>query len=210
LIFPKWVNRLPLIIALFATSGAVGAVGFVWYYFSPRYTDVGYRPTQPVPYSHKLHAGILGIDCRYCHVGVEASPRATIPPTQTCMNCHTVIRKDSANLLPVQTSWAEDTPVPWVRIHDLPDYVHFSHSVHTNAGVGCASCHGRVDQMEVVAQHEPLSMGWCLECHRNPAPHLRPKDKVTDMAYFVDPAEGAVRQMERNLDPPRNCSACHY
>jgi hypothetical protein len=209
-IFPKWVNRLPLIIVISTTVGAVGVVAIVWYYFSPRYTDVGYRPAQPVPYSHKLHAGILGMDCRYCHVGVEESPRATIPPTQTCMGCHASIRRDSPRLAPVMSSWAEDKPIPWVRIHDLPDYVHFDHSVHIHAGVGCVSCHGRVDQMEVVHQVEPLSMGWCLECHRNPDRHLRPRDQVTNMEYAVDPAEGTLLKEERAIRAPENCSACHY
>ena len=210
LIFPKWVNRLPLMIAIFAMGGAVGAVGFVWYYFSPWYLDVGYRPEQPVPYSHRLHAGVLGIDCRYCHTPVESSVRAAVPPTQTCMNCHVTINPNSPRLTPVQASWADDKPIPWVRVHNLPDYVHFDHGVHINAGVGCVECHGRIDQMEVVHQVKPLSMGWCLECHRNPAPHLRPRDKVTQMDYTIDPADGQALARMNHIKPPENCSACHY
>jgi len=199
-----------MVMALLGMSGGVGAVGFVWYYFSPRFTDVGYCPEQPVPYSHQLHAGVLGIDCRYCHAGVERGPFATLPPTQTCMNCHKTVNPGSALVAPVMTSWANDAPIPWVRVHHLPDFAHFNHAVHVAAGVGCASCHGRVDRMEVVHQAEPLSMGWCLECHRNPAPSLRPRDKVTDMAFQPSLKEGLFLQAQRAIDPPRNCSACHY
>lgn len=209
-VFPKWVNRLPLIILLFGGGGAFATVGFVWYYFSPEYTDVGYAPIQPVAYSHKLHAGVLGMDCRYCHTGVENGPHANIPPTQTCMNCHANIKADSEKLLLVRESFANDTPIPWVRIHKVPDYAHFDHSVHVAAGVGCASCHGRIDQMEVVRQAEPLSMGWCLDCHRNPAEHLRPLDKITDMEFQPDPQLGMELVRKNNINPPENCSACHY
>lgn len=209
-IFPKWVNRIPLILLFISGGGAFATLGIVWYYFTPKYTDVGYAPHQPVPYSHKLHAGTLGMDCRYCHTGVEVSSNASIPPTQTCMNCHSVIRTDSPKLQMVRDSFADNTPIPWVRIHKLPDYVQFNHSVHVNAGVGCASCHGRVDQMEIVAQTEPLSMAWCLDCHRDPAPHLRPKDKVTVMDYVPTRESGALIQQANNIAPPENCSACHY
>ncbi len=125
-------------------------------------------PTQPVPYSHALHVGQLGMDCRYCHTGVEVAAAATIPPTQTCMNCHSKVRANSEKLIPIRESYATGMPVPWIRVHDLPDYVYFDHSAHVRRGVGCVSCHGRIDTMEVVFQAEPLSMGWCLECHRNP------------------------------------------
>ncbi len=145
-----------------------------------RATDVGYAPEQPVPYSHALHAGQLGIDCRYCHNTVETAAHAAVPPTQTCMNCHAAIRKESEKLIPVRASYATGMPIPWVRVHDLPDYVYFNHSAHVRRGVGCVSCHGRVDTMEVVYQAEPLSMGWCLDCHRNPERHLRPVEFVTE------------------------------
>ena len=211
-LFPKWVNRLPLVLALSGAAVSVGAVGFVTYYFSPKFTDVGYAPRQPVPYSHKLHAGILGMDCRYCHIGVEVSDHATVPASQTCMNCHKVIRPDSRWLLPVRLSASQDVPVEWVRIHDLPDYVHFNHSVHVTAGVGCVDCHGRIDQMERVHQVEPLSMSWCLDCHRDPAPYIRPPGvSPTDMEYAGTPREEGERLMAlRNISPPQNCSACHY
>jgi len=121
---------------------------------------VGYQPVQPVPYSHALHVGQLGIDCRYCHNTVEVAAQAAIPPTQTCMNCHAKIRAQSPKLLPVRESYATGMPVHWMRVHDLPDFVYFNHSAHVRRGVSCVECHGRVDKMEVVYQQEPLSMGW--------------------------------------------------
>lgn len=212
-LFPAWTNKIPAA----ALTGLVllgGLVTFVvWYYFSPKHTDVGYQPVQPVPYSHKLHAGEMGMDCRYCHVGVEKSAHATVPPTQTCMNCHNVVRKDSPKLAPVRDSWANNTPVEWKKIHKIPDYAYFDHSRHVNRGVGCVECHGRIDQMEVVRQVQPLSMSWCLDCHRNPAPHLRPKDvSVTQMDWKApeDPqAFGEKLVQEYNIKPPQDCSGCH-
>ena len=187
-------------------------VGAVNYYFSPEYTDVGYAPEQPVPFSHKIHAGELGMDCRYCHNTVEAAAHAAVPPAGTCMNCHGVIDAELDILAPVRDSYNEDKPIEWVRIHMLPDYAYFNHDVHLAAGVGCTSCHGRIDQMEVVYQDQPLSMGWCLDCHRNPGPHLRPLDEITNMAY--DPAEAGYIAAEdpertRELHPPEHCSGCH-
>lgn len=225
-IFPPWTNVLPAISLVAVVGGLVGAIAGVWYYFSPRNTDVGYQPTQPVPYSHKLHAGDLGIDCRYCHVGVERSPVASVPPTQVCMNCHTQVKKDSPLLNAVRKSWAEGTPVPWKRVHKLGDYVYFDHSRHVTRGVGCVECHGRVDEMIVVKQVEPLSMGWCLECHRDPGPRLRDpqKDRVTDMAWLPPGAKvedsdetiaakraefGKTIVERERIAPPTECSRCH-
>jgi hypothetical protein len=211
-IFPKWTNLIPTVAAIVGGLFAVGAVAGVWYYFSPEYTDVGYRPEQPVPYSHKLHAGDLGIDCRYCHTTVETNAHANIPPTQTCMNCHKLVKPDSDKLALVRQSHETGRPIEWVRVHNLPDYAYFNHSVHINAGVGCISCHGNVAEMEIVQLTEPLSMGWCLDCHRNPEPHLRPVDQVTNM-YWKEPenqAALAAQQMkDRNLQPREDCSACH-
>lgn len=181
-------------------------VGGVWFFGSPKNTDIGYRPHQPVAYSHKLHAGDLGIDCRYCHVFVETSAVASIPPTQICMNCHTLVGVNSDKLNLVRESIATGTPIEWVRVHELPGYAYFDHSLHLNAGVGCTSCHGRVDQMEVVTQHESLSMGWCLDCHRDPAPHLRPADQLTNMAWVPD--LDAPQELN-NIKPPQDCTACH-
>lgn len=212
-LFPKKANVLPTVSLLGALFGGVFLVFVVWYYFSPEFTDVGYAPEQPVAYSHRLHAGQLGMDCRYCHNWVETAAFSNVPPTQTCMNCHGQIRTESLKLLPVRESWATGTPIEWVKVHRLPDYAHFSHAVHTNNGVGCETCHGRVDKMEVVAQQEPLSMGWCLECHRQPELWLRPQDQITTMGY-VQPANFVERNLERvrleKIEPPTNCSACHY
>ncbi len=147
-IFPKWTNNLPPLLAggfLFLLTAVT--LGF-WYYGSPNYTDVGYRPTQPIPYSHKLHAGDLGIDCRYCHTGVERSFEANVPPTQTCMNCHKLILPESEKLLPVRESFASGVPIQWVRVSKVPDFAYFNHAPHLHAGVGCASCHGNVADME--------------------------------------------------------------
>ena len=211
-IFPKWTNQLPTFLALGAFVVLVGAVGFVWYYFSPEYTDVGYRPEQPVAYSHKVHAGDLGIDCRYCHTGVENQAHANVPPTRSCMNCHTMVKAESEKLALVRESFATNRPLEWVRVHNLPGYAYFDHSAHINSGVGCVSCHGRVDQMEKVTLVEPLSMGWCLSCHRNPDPYLRPLDQVTNMKWEppVDQAEFARRvRQEKDINPPTACSGCH-
>jgi hypothetical protein len=166
-----------------------------------------------VPYSHALHVGELGLDCRYCHSTVEKSAKAAVPPAATCMNCHAGIRDDSKKLLPVRESFANGTTVDWVRVHDLPDYVYFNHSAHVTRGVGCESCHGRVDQMEKVYQVQPLTMGWCLDCHRAPEQHLRPRSEVTTMGY--QPAGGDQLELGRKLrtenqiNPPTNCSTCH-
>lgn len=208
-IFPKTLNILPLALA-FVTFVAGGAVtGIVWFYFSPKNFQVGYAPEQPVAYSHRLHAGQLGMDCRYCHANVESSAEAMVPPTQTCMGCHTLVKAQSPRLQVVRDSWASGEPIEWVRVHKLPDHAYFNHAAHVNAGVGCTSCHGRVDQMEVVAIVEPLGMGWCLDCHRNPGPHLRPRDQITNMAWEQTASEESVQALAANVHPPENCSGCH-
>ncbi|MDQ7054395.1 MAG: cytochrome c3 family protein [candidate division KSB1 bacterium] len=211
-IFPKWTNRLPLIMALSGLLVVGGGVGFFWYYGSPKYLEVGYRPEQPVPYSHKLHAGDLGMDCRYCHNFVEVSHEANVPPIQTCMNCHTLIKPNSEKLVAIQESWTTGRPLQWIRVHKLPEYAYFDHSAHLRAGVGCASCHGNVAEMEKITKVEPMSMGWCLDCHRDPDMHLRPLDQITNMKWVPPPNQreyAAKVKKERNILPPENCSACH-
>ena len=213
-IFPKWANYIPVLLVFGVIGSGVFAVGVIWYFGSPKYTDVGYRPKQPVPFSHRLHAGELGMDCRYCHASIEVSQEANIPPTQTCMNCHMMILPESEMLQPIRDSFKTGAPIKWVRVHRLPGYAYFDHSVHLRAGVGCKSCHGRIDEMEIVEQKESLSMGWCLECHRNPLDHIRDLDtvSVTNMAWepSENHAEIANRLLiERNLNPPEDCSACH-
>jgi hypothetical protein len=140
----------------------------VWYAFSPAYTDVGYMPRQPIAFSHALHAGELEVDCRYCHASVEVSPVASLPPTTTCMNCHSLVARDSEALEPLRDSIDSGEPIRWVRVHNLPDYAFFDHSVHIGAAIDCTRCHGDIAAMEEVRQTETLSMRWCLDCHRHP------------------------------------------
>jgi hypothetical protein len=155
---------------------------------SPWVTRQGQRPEQPVPFSHKHHVMGLGLQCQYCHTTVEKSSYAGIPPTKTCMNCHAQIWTNAALLQPVRDSWASGQSLPWIKVHDLPDYVFFNHSIHVNKGIGCASCHGRVDQMPLMYAQNTLQMEWCLNCHRNPAKNLRPTGQVYNMAWEA-PAE---------------------
>ncbi|HZZ42993.1 MAG TPA: cytochrome c3 family protein [Tepidisphaeraceae bacterium] len=181
--FPRWANYLLPGIIIAVVGGALYVPLLFGFGGSAKTLAVGYQPIQPVPYSHALHAGKLGIDCRYCHYTVERAAFAAIPPTQVCMNCHTNIKTESEKLKPIRDSWISGKPVTWTKVHDLPDYVYFNHSAHVNHGVGCVTCHGRIDQMEVVQQAKPLSMSWCLECHREPEKFIRPKDQITNMDY---------------------------
>jgi ferredoxin len=150
---------------------------------SPWVTRQGQRPDQPVPFSHKHHVQGLGLQCQYCHVTVEKSSYAGIPPTKTCMNCHAQIWTNAQLLEPVRASWATGQSLPWTKVHDLPDFVYFSHEIHVNKGLGCSSCHGRVDQMPLMYAENTLQMEWCLDCHRNPAKNLRPTSQIYNMAW---------------------------
>jgi hypothetical protein len=211
-IFKKSANLWPLYFVVIATLLGVGIIGFFWYFGSPEYTDVGYRPTQPVDYSHKLHAGDLGMDCRYCHTGVEVSAKANVPPTETCMNCHSLIGTDNVKLDPVRESWVTGKSIEWIRVHDLPDYAFFNHSAHVNTGIGCESCHGNVATMAKIEQKKPLSMGWCLSCHRAPEDYIRRQSEITKMNWQppADQHEFAVKVIkEKNITPPTDCSGCH-
>jgi len=211
-LFTKKANIIPIYVLLAIILFIAIIIGAFWYWGSPYYTDVGYQPKQPVPYSHKFHVGELGMDCRYCHSGVEKSAVAGIPPTQTCMNCHVMVKPTSDSLKVVKDSWDHNKPIQWVRVHKSPDYVYFDHSAHVNVGVGCKSCHGRIDRMNVVMQTEPLSMSWCLDCHRNPADHLRPLSEITNMNWSPDANhEKFVIQMmqDLNITPPIGCQGCH-
>ena len=192
---------------------ALGAAGGVLaYLLHPKQLDTGYTPVQPVPYSHKLHAGNLGMDCLYCHYTVDKSGFAAVPASETCMNCHHQVKEKSPKLQLIRDSFASGQPVPWVKVHRLPDYVYFNHQAHVTSGVSCVSCHGRVDQMIEVKQVQPLSMAWCLDCHRNPDPNIRPVEFVTKLDWKPegDPAElGRQIRLAKHLDPPQNCSGCH-
>jgi hypothetical protein len=150
---------------------------------SPWVTNQGVRPAQPVPFSHKHHVQGLGLQCQYCHTSVEKSSYAGIPPTKTCMNCHAQIWTNADLLAPVRHSWATNESIVWTKVHDLPDFVYFNHSVHVNKGIGCSTCHGRIDQMPLTYQANTLQMEWCLNCHRNPAKNLRPTSEIYQMAW---------------------------
>jgi hypothetical protein len=213
-IFPKWTNRLPVMIITGALLVGTAVTAGVWYYFTPKYTRVGYQPVQPVPFSHATHAGQLGIDCRYCHTGVEKSWFSNIPASSTCMNCHTIVLKDDPRLALVRESAASGRPIPWVQIHKLPDFAYFNHSVHVNRGVSCVECHGRVDKMDEVYHAQPFGMSFCLECHRHPELKLRDPDKITDLAWQppseTAQAEAGKRKMvEWKVESLQTCSACH-
>jgi hypothetical protein len=213
-IFPKWTNKVPLYAGIGIPLLLIAVVAGIWYYFSPKFLAVGYRPEQPVLFSHQLHAGQLGVDCRYCHSTVEKTAFAALPSTSTCMGCHNKVLPESPRLKLVRDSYKNNTPISWVHIYALPRYAHSDHSAHVTRGVGCVECHGRVDKMTVVSQATPLSMGWCLECHRNPNPILRPQSEVTNMIYDPHASQYDALQDPKYktnpIQPPESCGACHY
>lgn len=231
-IFPKWMNALPTLVALGVGGGAVAAVGGMWYYATPKFFDVGYQPTQPGGgFNHQIHAGKLGMDCRYCHSNVEKSYEANIPSVSVCYGCHAEGRLTQFTDSPVHAektsfireAYAKDASIPWRRVHKLADYVHnFPHQVHVGAGVSCYSCHGQIAGMPVVHQVQPLSMSWCLDCHADPGAVLVPKDRVTDLIWvekhLADRAAGSAEASNTGQallnslkrTPPTNCGACHY
>jgi hypothetical protein len=213
-VFPKWTNRLPQQIAGGGLLLATTAVAGFWYYFTPKYTQVGYNPLQPVSYSHNIHVEQLGLDCRYCHNGVEKSWYANLPASTACMNCHNQVLRDDPRLALVRESAVSGKPIPWVHIHRPPDYVYFSHAVHVNRGVSCVHCHGQINQMDEVSQAKPLSMTFCLQCHRDPAAFLRPPSEVFNLNWQPENetkqlADGRRFVAEWNVKASSYCSACH-
>lgn len=192
-LFPKWSNTVVRVVPIAAVllCGAAVAAGMVLVR-SPYKTREDMPREQPVPFSHQHHVGDAGIDCRYCHTSVEESRFAGMPPTRVCMNCHRFLWTDAEMLAPVRESWRAGVPIAWNRVHDLPDYAYFDHSVHVAKGVGCVECHGRVDEMPLTRQEHSLQMRWCLDCHRNPTPHLRPREVITSTASLEDLAEEPV------------------
>ena len=180
---------------------------------SPYVTGLGSIPEQPVPFSHQHHVAGLGIDCRYCHTSVEQSSFAGIPATDTCMTCHSQVWTNAPMLEPVRASLARDEPLRWTRVYNLRDFVYFNHAAHVANGVGCESCHGRVDQMPLVRQAAPLTMQWCLQCHRDPGPRLRPPDRITAMGYdtSADAYSGEELIAHYDIAPETmtECSTCH-
>lgn len=229
--FPKWMNFLPTAFAIGGVGGLAAVTWGTWYWATPDFFEVGYMPTQPgAGFSHQIHTGRLGMDCRYCHTKVEKSPEANVPNVATCYGCHKEGRVDPSNSTAsdekvqfIRDAYEQDASIPWRRIHKLPDYVrNFPHNVHVKAGVSCFSCHGQIKAMPVVYQAESLAMGWCLGCHRDVEAHperrLVPLDKVTQLEWVQehfetvtagDPAAKAWLE-ERDINAPQNCGACHY
>jgi hypothetical protein len=196
--------------------GAVAALASLWLLYelsrSPYLTQAGVTHDQPVPFSHLHHVAGVGIDCRYCHTSVEASAVAGLPPTKLCMNCHSQIWAESPALEPVRRSARENTPIRWVRVHDLPDFVYFDHSAHVNRGVGCSTCHGRVDRMALARQEASLLMEWCLECHRSPERFLRPQEAIFDMTWEPprdQREQGRALVAAYGIHTRTSCSTCH-
>jgi hypothetical protein len=210
-IFHRSFNTLSLVsiygsVFLLVLAGSALAV----FFRSSTTTNVGVTREQPVPFSHQHHVNELGIDCRYCHTSVEDSAFAGIPPTKTCMNCHSQIWVGSKMLAPVRDSYRTDVSIPWQRVHKLGDFCFFNHSIHVQKGIGCVTCHGRVDQMPLVWQEHTLLMEWCLDCHRQPEKYVRPRDQVFSMTYerrSLD--EGARLVEEYQIKSKMSCSACH-
>lgn len=209
-IFPKWTNKLPSRVILGAVLLATAATIGVTYYFTPKYTDVGYQPIQPVYFPHSVHADQLGIDCRYCHHDVEKSWYSNIPGPGVCMNCHSQVLANDPRLAMIRSSATNNTSVPWVQIHKMPDFVYFNHSVHVNRGISCVHCHGQVNKLDEVEQLKPLSMSFCLDCHRDPGKNIRPPDEITHLDWERPKNfDGNALVQHWNVHPPQSCSACH-
>ena len=211
-IFTPRANTVARVAALGLLATPVLGVGTLWLYArSPLAQNMRQPVPQPVQFDHRHHAGDEAIDCRYCHNTVEVSPSAGYPSVSTCLNCHAQIWNQSPLLEPVRQAFFADRPIPWRRVHDLPDFVYFNHSIHVRKGVGCVTCHGRVDLMPSVTQAQPLSMGWCLECHRDPAPSLRPLSALTSMRWERRPEDPSPEELVRRLDvhPRTDCTTCH-
>jgi hypothetical protein len=206
------VSRLTIFGAVFIASAALAIVLIV--NRSPYATQVNVVKDQPVPFSHEHHVRGLGLDCRYCHTSVEKSSFAGMPPTETCMTCHSQIWAESPMLEPVRASYKNRRPIAWNRVHDLPGFVYFQHGIHIQKGIGCSSCHGRVDRMPLTWKEEPLTMEWCLECHRAPERHVRPRDRVFVMDWKppADQADQGKRLVQDyHIETIRltDCYTCH-
>jgi hypothetical protein len=203
--------RVSIILALAVVAGGGGAL-FQLIANSSYATRQGDAREQPIPFSHAHHVGSMGIDCRYCHTSVENSDFSVVPPTKTCMNCHSQIWIDSPTLEPVRESFRTNSSIRWTKVYDLPDYVYFNHSIHVKKGVGCETCHGRIDTQALTWQQPSLQMRWCLDCHRNPENYLRPRDQITTMGY--EPSEpqaelGARLVKEYHVQKLETCWTCH-
>ncbi len=218
---PQIFHRSANTISRVSIYGAIITLAFItWALYEIQRSSYNTRAfvprAQPVQFSHKHHAGDDGIDCRYCHTTVETSAFAGIPPTATCMNCHALLFANTPYLAPVHESFKNNKPIEWTRVHDLPGFVYFNHSIHLNKGIGCSSCHGRVDEMPLMWNVASLHMEWCLDCHRDPAKHIRPRDQIVNMNWpppgYDQVAEGKKLMKQYNVKPVReitNCTTCH-
>lgn len=212
-IFHRSMNLLSRV-SIYGAILIVGALGYALYALalSPWYTEQSMVRPQPVPFSHRHHAGELGIDCRYCHSSVEKSSFAGLPPTQTCMTCHSQIWTNAAMLEPVRASFRDDTSLAWTRVNALPDFVYFDHSIHVSKGIGCTSCHGKIADMALTYRAGTLYMSWCLECHRQPEKYVRPKSEVFN-AFYEPPSNqielGRKLVKEYEIQTLQHCSVCH-
>ena len=204
------ISRVSIFGALFVVAASLWLLAAV--NRSPWVTEAHVAREQPIQFSHERHVGGNGIDCRYCHTSVEESAFAGIPPTKTCMNCHAEIFSNSAFLEPVRASFRTNTAIRWTRVHDLPDFAYFNHSIHVNKGVGCTTCHGQVDRMPLMWQEKSLQMEWCLDCHRNPERYVRPRDAVFSVSYQPPSNQmelGTRLVAEYEIQKLTSCSTCH-
>jgi hypothetical protein len=211
-LFPPWTNTVIRVVLLTLVGGAVGTIGFAWLWVRTPYFTGQHEPVvQPIEFDHRHHVGDDGIDCRYCHSSVDRSPSAGYPATEICANCHSQVWNSSPMLQPVRESYFTDRALVWKRVHDLPDHVYFNHQIHVSKGVGCVECHGRVDQMAEMQREHAMTMGWCLECHRNPEPHLRPREFITSMTWKADDPIAVGKQVaqENHVHTRTSCTTCH-
>jgi hypothetical protein len=212
-LFPKSADAVARVVLAFVAAAVVGTPVFLmWWVRTPYVTGQFSQLGQPIPFDHRHHVVDDGIDCLYCHEDAERAPYAGVPATEVCLNCHNQIWNSSPALAMLWRSRAEDRPIPWRRVNDLPDFVFFNHSIHVRKGVGCETCHGRVDEMPRVYQAAPLTMGWCLECHRDPAAHLRPVGAITEMGYAPSRPQtivGPELAREYHVRSITTCTACH-
>jgi hypothetical protein len=212
-LFPPWSDTVFRVCLVVAVSGVIGApIAMMLWVRTPYVTKVGDPVDQPLQFDHRHHVRDDGIDCLYCHYEAERSKYAGAPPTAVCMNCHSQVWQETALLAPVRESWFQGRPLRWRRVYQLPEFVYFDHSAHVSHGVGCVECHGRVDLMGQVHAATPLTMQWCLDCHRDPAPHLRPTAEITRMDWAPDRPRreiGDAVARDLHVDPPLSCTGCH-
>lgn len=209
-LFPPWTNtafRIALIGVALAATGVI--VAPMVYARSPFATGAQQPLLQPIAFDHRHHVKDDGIDCLYCHENAQRGPYAGLPDTARCMGCHAQIWNDSVTIAPLRKSYESGAPIRWQRVHSLPDFVYFDHSIHVTRGIGCVTCHGKVDDMAAVYQVKPLSMQWCVDCHRDPAPHLRPLDQITSTTWQPTPEE--MTRLAATFEPRSltRCSTCH-